>query len=94
MALQMAFTVEAPDDGQPTVLYPAAYVRVFYVRATAQESYLLVCWYADADARERNDAPFKQLEYQVATSALVGDVYPAAYAYLKTLPEFAGAIDC
>lgn len=101
MALQVSLTLppsrypESPDElpvGGGT--YPEAYARIAQVRADAQTSYLLVVWYEDAAARERGDDPIHMYEYGAATPSLVGDIYPAAYTYLKTLPDFEGAIDC
>jgi hypothetical protein len=101
MALQVSLTIppdrvpESPDEvAIPEVVYPEAYARIIYVRAMAQESFIFVCWYADQAARERGEQAVKVYEYQTDTTSLAGDVYPAAYAYLKTLPEFSGATDC
>lgn len=78
----------------PEVTYPQAYARLYSVRAYAAETFLLVCWYADADARFANADPVKIMEFPpVPTTSLKGDIYPMAYAYLKTLPEFEGAVD-
>lgn len=74
-------------------VYPEAYARIMYVRAMQQETYIFVNWYADAAARERGDEPVKAFEYTAPTAQLTGDVYPAAYAWLKAQPEFAGALD-
>lgn len=75
-------------------VYPQSYARIMYVRAMSQESFIFVNWYADQAARERGEQAVKIYEYQTDTTNLPGDVYPAAYAYLKTLPEFSGATDC
>lgn len=101
MALILPLTLEATnkydDNGVlvdiPEQHYPAAYARLFSVRVFTGTSYLLVCWYADEAARFADAAPVKMWEYLVPTADLKGDVYPAAYAYLKTLEEFAGALD-
>lgn len=78
----------------PEVTYPQAYARLYMARASSTDTYLLVCWYADADARFANADPVKVFEYPpVPTADLKGDLYPAAYTYLKTLSDFAGAVD-
>lgn len=74
--------------------YPESYVRVLYVRSMPAESFIFVCWYENEAARQAEADPIKVYEYKAPTAALTGDVYPAAYSYLKTLPEFEGAIDC
>jgi hypothetical protein len=101
MALQVSLTIppnrlpESPDEvALPDVVYPEAYARILYIRVDTQTAYPLVAWYEDAAARERGDAPVKLFEYGTATASLTGDIYPAAYAWLKTLPEFSGATDC
>lgn len=74
--------------------YPASYVKVEFVRAWKTDSLVWVNWYADAQARADLKQPVKQKEFTVATSVLVGaNIIAASYEYLKTLPEFAGAID-
>lgn len=100
MALIVPLTIPAyykEENGEvvtvPAVEYPAAYARLLTVRALSGESYLLVSWYADEAARFADAQPVKLYEYSLPTADLKGDVYPAAYAYLKALPEFAGAAD-
>lgn len=100
MALQVTLGIPPtfiPDDPEeivePTV-YPEAYARIFQIRVNQAMTIISVCWYATAAAYAAGEPPVKMFEYNVATSELQGDIYPAAYAYLKTLPDFAGAIDC
>lgn len=100
MALVMSLTLPATTAIQndvvvdiPEITYPQSYARVMYVRAFSKESYICVCWYADEAARFANADPVKVNEYTAETKALSGDFYPAVYAHLKTLPEFAGASD-
>lgn len=95
MPLQVSLTIVAPcapvcDD--PDVVYPESYAEILTIRVTETLSYPLVAWYADADARKAGADPLKVFEYGVLTSQLQGDIYPAAYAWLLTLPEFEGAI--
>jgi len=75
-------------------IYPQAYARIMYVRAAAEESFIFVNWYASAQARQNDEMPVHGYEYPVDTDNLPGNIYPAAYNYLKSLPEFAGATDC
>ena len=101
MALTVSLTLPATTalvDGAvvevPEVTYPAAYARLYMARAMSDSTYLLVCWYADAEARFANADPVKVFEFPpVKTADLKGDLYPAAYAWLKAQPEFAGATD-
>lgn len=101
MALIVPLTIpeyQTLVDGQHTVMpaveYPQAYARVAFARAFAAETYICVVWYADLAARMADMGTSLLLkEFTVPTSALAGDFYPACYAHLKTLPEFAGAVD-
>lgn len=101
MALTVSLTLPATTALQndqvvevPEVTYPQAYARLIMARASSTDTYLLVCWYADADARFANADPVKVFEFPpVPTADLKGDLYPAAYTYLKTLSDFAGATD-
>lgn len=86
MALQRSITVN-------DVEYPEAYSRVLMVRAEKARAYIFVNTYADLAAREREDQPIKQEEPVTDLALLTGELYPQAYAYLKTLPDFAGAVD-
>lgn len=100
MALTISLTLPATTalvNGEvvavPEITYPQAYARAYAIRAMSSESFILVTWYADEAARLANADPVKALEFTTTTASLKGDIYPAVYAYLKTLPEFAGAAD-
>ena len=74
--------------------YPASYVKVEFVRAWKADSFIWVNFYANGTARADLKQPVKQQEFTVSTASLVGaNIIAASYEYLKTLPEFAGAID-
>jgi len=74
--------------------FPESYVKVEFVRAWKADSLIWVNWYANGTARADLKQPVKQHEYTVSTSTLVGaNIIAASYEYLKTLPEFAGAVD-
>ena len=74
--------------------FPESYVKVEFVRAWKADSLIWVNWYANGTARADLKQPVKQHEFTVATSTLVGaNIIAASYEYLKTLPEFAGAVD-
>lgn len=101
MALQVSLTLppvrvpESPDEAPVGgATYPEAYARLSFVRVDSKTAYPLVVWYESRAARERGDAPIHLYEFGTATEGLVGSIYPAAYTWLKTLPEFSGAIDC
>lgn len=100
MALIVPLTIPATTaliDGAvvdiPETVYPTAYARVLVSRAQADMSHICVCWYADTAARFSGVDPVKVYEFATKTRTLVGDYFPAVYAFLKTLPEFEGATD-
>lgn len=84
MALQRQLTVDGVE-------YPEAYSRIVMVRAEKIRAYIFVNTYSDLAAREREDHPIRQEEPQCDLSQLSGDLYPQAYRYLQTLPDFAQA---
>lgn len=87
MALQMNFTA---DDG---TVYPACYIPLVNVIADPVDAVVTVNYYADKAAFEAGAAPLQLRSFQTATSDLSGNIIPAAYTYLLTLPDFAGAIE-
>lgn len=87
MALQMSFTAE---DG---TVYPECYVSLVTVVATLDEALVNVNYYADRASFENHAASLQLRSFQTDVDSLQGNVIPAAYAYLLTLPDFAGAIE-
>lgn len=86
MALTLPWTVN-------DTTYPDAYARVVNVVATSLNSWVVVNFYADEAARWSDAQPVACQQWSTPTATLTGDIYPAAYAFLKGLPEFAGAVD-
>lgn len=71
--------------------FPASYARISLVSADKIEFRILVDFYADQAAREGRAMPV--LTWNYVTAPLEGDLLPTCYAYLKTLPDFAGWVD-
>jgi hypothetical protein len=91
MALQIALLAKDTLVGEN---FPESYVKVEFVRAFKSDSLIWVNWYANGTARADMKHPVKQKEYTAETSHLVGsNIIAASYEWLKTLPEFAGAVD-
>jgi hypothetical protein len=88
MALQLDLKVS--DVGYE---FPECYARIVFARTMKDQTLIWVNFYANYAARVAEDMPVKQKEYPCVTAELQGDIFPAMYAYLKTLPDFAGAID-
>ena len=85
MALQHSVTVDGTT-------YPTAYSRITSFRGDKDIVGLYVCTYANEAARWADAWPVMTKEYETARSTVNGDLYPMAYAYLKTLPDFAGSV--
>ena len=86
MALVRDFTL----DG---VNYPQAYSRILVTRCDKDSAYVFVLTYASFDDRMAGANPVWTEEHATELATVSADVFPASYAFLKTLPEFAGAID-
>jgi hypothetical protein len=86
MALIRDFTL----DG---VNYPQAYSRIDATRVTSTEAGIGVLTYASFDDRASGTSPIWTDLFLTTYDIVAHDVFPASYAFLKTLPEFAGAID-
>jgi hypothetical protein len=86
----MAFERPFEQDG---ITYPAAYTRITSIIVDATSTGIYACTYADYAARLRDDFPIFAEQHFTETASLQGSIYPACYAYLKTLPGFEHAID-
>lgn len=86
MALVRNFTVDGTN-------YPEAYSRILVVRCDKESAYVFVLTYASFDDRMAGANPVWTEEHVTALDTVSFDVFPASYDFLKTLPEFAGAVD-
>lgn len=86
----MAIIHDATIDGTH---YPEAYSRVLLVRCETQGAFSLVLTYADEAARQRGEDALWVQEHRCDLEVVNHDIFPSAYGYLKSLPEFAGAVD-
>lgn len=100
MALQLNVAVSESE------VYPEAYIHIVYVRSEAKETYIFANWFRNREERIASCTPvpreqmhlrpkaFKSIEHVIATKDYApGVIWPNAYEYLKSLPEYAGAID-
>jgi hypothetical protein len=96
MALQLALSESSTDVG---AAFPAAYARVIFGRTFSETCIVTVNFYADEQARREDKREIQQRHYeclQSDVSALVekaDHLHAPFYRYLKSLPEFAGAVD-
>jgi hypothetical protein len=108
MALQKTLTlpdivtyVEVVIDGETQIeeqvtagaVYADAYGRIVFYQGWKDRLLLHFNWYVSEEDRLANADPVHQGIYELAVA--VGDSVsqPEMYAYLKTLPAFAGAVD-
>lgn len=87
MALQMNYT--APDGTN----YPACYITISYVLAYPQSSTIVASFYPDKATFDAGGDALKAPGYDAQTAQLEGALFANGYAYLLTLPDFAGAIE-
>ena len=53
-----------------------------------------VIFYYNQEARQKSATPIFADNRNINLSEISGDILPALYNYLKTLPEYEGATDC
>lgn len=70
-----------------------AYCRIDTFRGDRTTVRLGVGIYVSADARQANKPAITQLEFILPTPNTEANMFAAAYAWLKTQPQFAEAVD-
>ncbi len=88
----MALQVEL-NDNPMAFSFPEAYVRISSGFSLKDFTTISIRVYATAHARTLEANPVMTKDFKVSTASLAGDLWPAMYSYLKSLPEFTGAID-
>jgi hypothetical protein len=71
------------------VTIPECYVRVSRYYGTKTQMSFTIDFCANADAK-----PIQQQEIQVGINPSGDNVLTQAYTHIKTIPQFAGAVDC
>lgn len=92
MALKL--NLESSPIGVPV---PEAYARITNLDGHLGALLVLVEIHATADARQgraQGVQPIERRRHEVDPSTLSGPLGQALYNHLKTLPEYAGAVDC
>lgn len=88
--MAMLLSIPTSQVGAP---FPAAYAKVSHYHGWTNTVVLHVAIYASADARHLPAQPVDTRSHEMPVPA-DAPLLPAAYAHLKTLPEYAGATDC
>ena len=93
----MALQLSIGTDSNIGAAFPAAYARVIFGRTFSENIVITVNFYADEQARRDEKDHFAQKHYECLQSDLsveAGDhLHAPFYRHLKTLAEFAGAVD-
>lgn len=85
----VAFENSYFETGETTVITPALYIKVESVTGSKSKAQAIVSLTDEAQGKKLLEKSF------VFTPSMdAGNFIAQAYAHLKTLPEFAGAIDC
>lgn len=88
MALKLS--IPTSNVGAP---FAEAYARIATFHGWTHKVVLHVSIFASADARHSNAQPVDARAHEMPVPA-DAPLLPAAYVFLKTLPEYAGAEDC
>ena len=89
----MALTVDLTQTNIGRSL-TGCYLRVTRLDADKEWLRFSVEAHVDEAARRDGRVPVLSTSHAVLPSSIVGELFPALYGHLKTLPEYAGAVDC
>jgi hypothetical protein len=89
MALKL--NLETTQFGVPA---PQAYARITNFYGSKDQIQVQVAVYFDQVARENNMAVVLDHAHYIPMADLNGDIIPAIYSVLKTLPQYENAQDC
>jgi hypothetical protein len=87
--MALSITITETDIGIPMA---DTYARIVMWRGEKEQTLIQVAHYANADARQANAQPVANRTVFAPTSDCEG--MAAMYAWLKTQPDYAGAVDC
>lgn len=82
-------TIELVDNFNITVSISNAYIKVGVINGNKENMGATVLFY-----KEKDNLIVQQKQYEFSVDLAGKNFFAQAYDYLKTLPEFAGAIDC
>lgn len=88
MALKL--NLESTQFGVPA---PQAYAKITNFNGNKDQIQVQIAVYFDQAARENNMSVVLDHAHYIQMSDLTGDIIPAIYSVLKTLPQYEGAVD-
>jgi hypothetical protein len=71
-----------------------AYARIEYVASNKENAVAHVFFYGSEGAAKANRPNYKSQQYAFTPTMTASNFIAQGYDYLKTLPEFADAVDC
>ena len=83
LSISTQFGVNAPD----------AYARIANFTGNKEQVQVQLVVYFNEDARKQNLNAVREDSVSIALQDLNGDIFPAIYNALKSLPEYQGAVD-
>lgn len=83
---------DMPATIQEQVEYPASYVMIKSVNGDKSKISIKVVFYADSSKEQAIE--YKQYAFTPSVADDSANFIQQGYEYLKTLPEFADAVDC
>ena len=91
----MALQVQNKEVFNTGIILPTAYAKITGVsyNATNNDCFIHVAYYANKQAADENKQSIGQYTNSFSPADPNGNLRQQAYEYLKTLPEFTGAID-
>jgi hypothetical protein len=89
MALKLA--LESTQFGIPA---PQAYAKITNFFGNKDQIQVQVAVYYDEQARSNGSSTILEHAHYIAVEELQGDIIPAIYEVLKTLPQYENAEDC
>jgi hypothetical protein len=88
--MALILNLESTKFGIPA---PQAYAKINHFNGNKDQLQVQVSVYYDQAARENNLNLVLEHSHYIPMSDLTGDIVPAIYGVLKTLPEYEGAVD-
>jgi len=72
---------------------PQAYARIANFTGNKEQVQVQLVIYFNEDARKNDLIAVREDSISIALQDLTGNIFPAIYEVLKTLPEYQGAVD-
>jgi len=88
--MALILNLESTQFGVPA---PQAYAKIISFHGNKDQIQAHIAVYFDQSARKNNMNTILEHAHYIPMSDLTGDIIPAIYSVLKTLPQYEGAVD-